>query len=131
METDLIKFNNNITRVNDELSKYEDDKGFLFIMPTTSLLVSCEYKEITKQEYEQMIFSKIIPKELELEEEMVKRQKVKYEITKDEKDKNIIVDTNVMIKKVWLVKNTLNIVKAFNNKDEAIELTKELNKKYL
>lgn len=131
METDLIRFNNNITKVNDELSKYEDDKGFLFIMPTTSLLVSCEYKEITKQEYEQMIFSKIIPKELELEEEMVKRQKVKYEITKDEKDKNTIVDTNVMIKKVWLVKNTLNIVKAFNNKDEAIELTKELNKKYL
>lgn len=131
METDLIKFNENITKVNDELSKYEDDKGFLFIMPTTSLLVSCEYKEITKQEYEQMIFSKIIPKELELEEEMVKRQKVKYEITKDEKDKNTIVDTNVMIKKVWLVKNTLNIVKAFNNKDEAIELTKELNKKYL
>lgn len=131
METDLIKFNNNITKVNDELSKYEDDKGFLFIMPTSSLLVSCEYKEITKQEYEQMVFSKIIPKELELEEEMVKRQKIKYEITKDEKDKNTIVDTNVMIKKVWLVKNTLNIVKAFNNKDEAIELTKELNKKYL
>lgn len=131
METDLIKFNNNITKVNDELSKYEDDKGFLFIMPTTSLLVSCEYKEITKQEYEQMIFSKIIPKELELEEETVKRQKVKYEITKDEKDKNTIIDTNVMIKKVWLVKNTLNLVKAFNNKDEAIELAKELNKKYL
>ena len=48
MEIDLIKFNENITKTNNELAKYEDEKGNIFIIPIQSLFASCEYKELTK-----------------------------------------------------------------------------------
>lgn len=131
MELKLIDFNNNIVKINKELSKYEDNKGTIFLIPTQSLLVSCEYKELTDEEYKQMIFNKTIDKNLKFEEIEIIRPKLKYEVTKKEEDKGIIVDTKVKVKKVWFIKNGLNLSKAFNNKEEAIKLTNELNNKYL
>lgn len=131
MEIDLIKFNENITKTNNELAKYEDDKGNIFIIPIQSLFASCEYKELTKKEYEQMIFNRIIPKELELEEIDTIKPRLKYEITKKEEDKGVIIDAKIKAKKVWIVKNVLNLTKAYNNKEEAVKLTNELNNKYL
>lgn len=131
MEIDLIKFNENITKENNELAKYEDEKGNIFIIPIQSLFASCEYKELTKKEYEQMIFNRIIPKELELEEIDTIKPRLKYEITKKEEDKGVIIDAKIKAKKVWIVKNGLNLTKAYNNKEEAVKLTNELNNKYL
>ena len=131
MEIDLIKFNENITKENNELAKYEAEKGNIFIIPIQSLFASCEYKELTKKEYEQMIFNRIIPKELELEEIDTIKPRLKYEITKKEEDKGVIIDAKIKAKKVWIVKNGLNLTKAYNNKEEAVKLTNELNNKYL
>ena len=51
MERDLIKFNENITKVTKEIAKYEDEKGNYMLIPTGQLLCNVEYMELDEISY--------------------------------------------------------------------------------
>ena len=130
MEKDLIKFNNNIEVINKDISKYEDEKGTMFICNTISLIAKVEALELSKEELKMKIFEGEID-DLDYKIENVKRPVSKYSLTKKEEDKFTIVDSEVAVRKVYNVSNGVKIHKSFTNKEDALKLAKEINDKYL
>ena len=55
----------------------------------------------------------------------------KYETTKREEDKFVIVDAKIKVNQVWVVSNGLKFKNTFNNKEDAIKLTNSINEKLL
>ena len=51
--------------------------------------------------------------------------------TKNEKDKGTIIDAEVEVSQVWVVKNGIGLTKAFANKEEALSYVEEINNKCL
>ena len=131
MEKDLIKFNNNITKVTKEIAKYEDEKGNYMLIPTGQLLCNVEYMELDEIMYKKALFEMIIDKDVEYNK--IKTTKVvdKSTITHNKKDQGTLVDNEVEVSQVWVVKNGIGLTKAFDSKDKALELVNELNNKYL
>ena len=130
MEKDLIKFNDNIEVINKDISKYEDEKGTMFICNTISLIAKVEALELSKEELKMKIFEGEID-DLDYKIENVKRPVSKYSLTKKEEDKFTIVDSEVAVRKVYNVSNGVKIHKSFTNKEDALKLAKEINDKYL
>ena len=131
MERDLIKFNENITKVTKEIAKYEDEKGNYMLIPTGQLLCNVEYMELDEISYKKALFEMIIDKDVEYNKITVTKPVDKYTKTKNEKDKGTIIDAEVEVSQVWVVKNGIGLTKAFNVKKEALKLVEELNNKYL
>ena len=131
MERDLINFNKNITKVTKEIAKYEDEKGNYMLIPTGQLLCNVEYMELDEISYKKALFEMIIDKDVEYNKIIVTKPVDKYTKTKNEKDKGTIIDAEVEVSQVWVVKNGLGLTKAFNVKEEALKLVEELNNKYL
>ena len=131
MERDLIKFNKNITKVTKEIAKYEDEKGNYMLIPTGQLLCNVEYMELDEISYKKALFEKIIDKNAEYNKITITKPVDKYTKTKNEKDKGTIIDAEVEVSQVWVVKNGIGLTKAFNVKKEALKLVEELNNKYL
>ena len=131
MERDLIKFNENITKVTKEIAKYEDNKGNYTLIPVAQLLCNIEYMELDEVMYKKSLFEKIIEKGVEYNK--IKTTKVvdKSTITHNKKDQGTLVDNEVEVSQVWVIKNGLGLTKSFNNKEKALELVNELNNKYL
>ena len=131
MERDLIKFNENITKVTKEIAKYEDEKGNYTLIPVAQLLCNIEYMELDEPMYKKALFEKIIEKDAEYNK--IKTTKVvdKSTITHNKKDQGTLVDNEVEVSQVWVVKNGIGITKAYDSKDKALELVNELNNKYL
>ena len=131
MERDLIKFNENITKVTKEIAKYEDEKGNYTLIPVAQLLCNIEYMELDEPMYKKALFEKIIEKDVEYNK--IKTTKVvdKSTITHNKKDQGTLVDAEVEVSQIWLVKNGLGMTKAFNEKVKALQLVAELNNKYL
>ena len=130
MEKDLIKFNDNIEVINKDISKYEDEKGTMFICNTIGLIAKVEALELSKEELKMKIFEGEID-DLDYQIENVKRPVSKYSLTKKEEDKFTIVDSEVAVRKVYNVSNGVKIHKSFTNKEDALKLAKEINDKYL
>lgn len=125
MKKDLTNFIKNLTKINKELVKYQDDKGNIIYAPINALYASCTYLELNKQQYEQMVFQQqITPDEYNVIE--VKTQTSKYEVTKKEEDRFTLVDTTAKVKQVWIVANQLQFSKCFKTKEEAEALVKEI-----
>ena len=131
MERDLIKFNKNITKITKEIAKYEDEKGNYMLIPTGQLLCNVEYMELDEISYKKALFEMIIDKDVEYNKITITKPVDKYTKTKNEKDKGTIIDAEVEVSQVWVVKNGLGLTKAFNVKKEALKLVEELNNKYL
>lgn len=131
MERDLIKFNKNITKVTKEITKYEDEKGNYMLIPTGQLLCNVEYMELDEISYKKALFEMIIDKDVEYNKITVTKPVDKYTKTKNEKDKGTIIDAEVEVSQVWVVKNGLGLTKAFNVKEEALKVVNDLNNKYL
>lgn len=132
MEKDLIKFIENIKDLGSkEIVQYEDEKGNLVLLPISQLFLSCEYVELEEAQLKIAVFNKQLDENLELEKATVTKKKDKYEITKREKDKGTIIDTEVEVSKVWFVKNGIQMSKAYNNKEEALKYVKEYNNKLM
>lgn len=131
MEMNLIRFNENITNITKEICKYEDEKGNIVLVNTNQLLVSCEFKQLDDKEFEKAVFEKIVDNTKEYEETEITKPRSKYEFTHKEKDKLTIIDTQVKVKNVWLVRNSLGLILSFNNKEEAVSLVNEINNKYI
>ena len=131
MERDLIKFNKNITKVTKEIAKYEDEKGNYMLIPAGQLLCNVEYMELDEISYKKALFEKIIEKDVEYNK--IKTTKVvdKSTITHIKKDQGTLVDNEVEVSQVWVVKNGLGLTKAYNNKEKALFYVEEINNKYL
>lgn len=130
MEKDLIKFYNNIEVINKDLSKYEDNKGNMFILNTINLLTRVDYMELTKEEYKVAKFQQKIE---DLDYSIINVTKVvpKNEITKKEEDKYTLVDKEVSVRQIWNVSNPYGVFKSYTNKEEAVKYVKEVNEKIL
>ena len=131
MERDLIKFNKNITKVTKEIAKYEDEKGNYMLIPTGQLLCNVEYMELDEISYKKALFEKIIDKDTEYNK--IKTTKVvdKATITGKKQDQGILVDNEVEVSQVWVVKNGIGLTKAYSEKVRALQVVNELNNKYL
>lgn len=131
MEKDLMKFNENITKITKEIAKYEDNKGNYTLIPIGQLMCSCEYMELDEIMYKKVLFEKIIEKDVEYNK--IKTTKVvdKSTITHNKKDQGTLIDNEVEVSQVWVIKNGLGLTKSFDSKDKALELVNELNDKYL
>lgn len=131
MERDLIKFNENITKVTKEITKYEDEKGNYMLIPTGQLLCNVEYMELDEISYKKALFEMIIDKDVEYNKITVTKPVDKYTKTKNEKDKGTIIDAEVEVSQVWVIKNGLGLTKAYNSKEKALSYVEEINNKYL
>lgn len=131
MERDLIKFNKNITKVTKEIAKYEDEKGNYMLIPTGQLLCNVEYMELDEISYKKALFEMIIAKDVEYNKITITKPVDKYTKTKNEKDKGTIIDAEVEVSQVWIVKNGLGLTKAYNRKEKALSYVEEINNKYL
>ena len=131
MEKDLIKFNENITKISKDIAKYEDTKGNYTLIPIGQLLCNVEYMELDEISYKKALFEMIIDKDVEYNKIKITKPVDKYTKTKNEKDKGTIIDAEVVVSQVWIVKNGMGLTKAFNVKKDALKLVEELNNKYL
>lgn len=131
MEKDLIKFNENITKISKDICKYEDEKGNYMLIPTGQLLCNVEYMELDEISYKKALFEKIIDKDVKYNK--IKTTKVvdKATITGKKQDQGTLVDNEVEVSQVWIVKNGIGLTKSFDSKVKALELVNELNNKYL
>ena len=131
MERDLIKFNERVSKLTKEIAKYEDEKGNYMLIPTGQLLCNVEYMELDEISYKKALFEMIIDKDVEYNKITITKPVDKYTKTKNEKDKGTIIDAELEVIQVWVVKNGIGLTKAFNVKKEALKLVEELNNKYL
>lgn len=131
MERDLIKFNENITKVTKEIAKYEDEKGNYTLISVAQLLCNIEYMELDEIMYKKALFEKIIEKDVEYNK--IKTTKVvdKSTITHNKKNQGTLVDNEVEVSQVWVVKNGIGLTKAYDEKVRALQVVNELNNKYL
>ena len=131
MERDLIKFNERVSKLTKEIAKYEDEKGNYMLIPTGQLLCNVEYMELDEISYKKALFEMIIDKDAKYNKITITKPVDKYTKTKNEKDKGTIIDAEVEVSQVWVVKNGLGLTKAFANKEEALSCVEEINNKYL
>ena len=125
MKKDLKDFLKNLTKINKDLVKYQDEKGNIIYAPLNALYASCTYLELNKQQYEQMVFQQTItPEDYNVIE--IKTQTSKYEITKKEEDRFTLVDTTAKVRQIWVVSNQLQFTSCFKTKEEAEKLVKEI-----
>ena len=75
----------------------------------------------------QLVFNQEIDK-LNYHKITVKKTKVKSDITHKEKDNTTLIEADVEVSQVWVVKNQLKINKSFTEKAEALQFAKEVNK---
>lgn len=127
MKKDLETFMKNVNMVNKDLSTYEDEKGFYYVVGTAQLLCGVEYLELEEPHLKQLVFNQEIDK-LNYHKITVKKTKVKSDITHKEKDNTTLIEVDVEVSQVWVVKNQLKISKSFTEKAEALQFAKEVNK---
>ena len=117
--------------INKDLAEYiNEETGVKYMIPMSHLLARIEYTEASKNELDKLLFERAIDR-LEYNSKMAKRPVVKSTITHDKKDDTTLVDSEIKVYQIWNVTNGLNIKKSFTNKEEAIKLYDEINKKIL
>ena len=131
MERDLIKFNERVSKLTKEIAKYEDEKGNYMLIPTGQLLCNVEYMELDEISYKKALFEMIIDKDVEYNKITITKPVDKYTKTKNEKDKGTIIDAEVEVSQVWVVKNGIGLTKAYDSKEKAIEYVEGLNEETL
>lgn len=130
MEKDLIKFYDNVEVINKDLSRYEDNKGNMFILNTINLLVRVDYMELTKEEYKVAKFQQKI-EDLDYSMTNITKTIPKNEITKKDEDKYTLIDKEVAVKQIWNVSNPYGVFKSYTNKEDAVKYAEEINEKIL
>lgn len=128
----ITEYMEHIKILSKEISEYyNEETGVKKIVPTSYLLAGIDYMELTMEELEKAKFNQLIDKDVEFNTKMIKRPKIKYEITKIEADKNKLIESEVKVYCVWNVSNSLKLKKSFNNKEEALELYNQINEPIL
>ena len=140
-ELDLEKFMKNVEIENKNFSKYEDDKGNMFILNTVQLLTRVDYIELSTEkigengasEYEKALFNESINK-LDYKIKEVKKPIPKSEVTGKKEDMYTITEVEEKAVQIWQVSNNYGAFKSFVKKDEALNFADSINdkvKKYL
>mgnify|MGYP003309392879 CR=1 FL=1 len=129
MEQDLNKFYEKVNILNKEFSIYKDEeKGILIPFNTVHLLARVDYLELDAEQYKIALFQNKI-EEKNYKTIKIKRAIPKYEITKKEEDKTVIIEKDVEVKQIWNISNTLGAFNTFTDKDRAIKAAEEINNK--
>lgn len=129
MTKDLEEYYKNINYKNKLIVEYEDKEGNYFPITPAQLFVAVQYQILNQKDYEKAVFQQLIPKDFKCNEKEIDKPIPKNEITKKDEDKNIITTIKEKVKEVWFVSNNLGIRKAYNNKEEAMQIAKEINQK--
>lgn len=129
MIKDLEEYYKHIRYINDKVAEFEDEEGNYFQITPSNLLVAVQYQALNKQEYEQAVFQQLIPKDIICKEVEIDKIIPKNEVTHNDKDKFTLTTIKQKAKQVWFVMNSVGIKKAYNDKEEALKVAKEINKK--
>lgn len=129
MIKDLEEYYKHIKYINDRVAEYEDEEGNYFQVTPSNLLVAVQYQALNKQEYEQAVFQQLVPKDIICKEIDTDKIIPKNEVTHNDKDKFTLTTIKQKAKQVWFVMNSVGIKKAYNDKEEALKVAKEINKK--
>ena len=129
MIKDLAEYYKNIKYINDRLAIYEDSEGNLIPLKPSDLLVAVQYITLNKQEYEKAVFEQLVPKDIICNEIEVDKIVPKNEVTKNPKDQFTLTTIKQKAKEVWLVIGSMGLKKAYNNKEEALKVAKDINEK--
>ena len=125
----LEDYYKNITYKNDKIAEYEDNEGNYFPITPSDLVVIVQRNEMNEKQFEQAKFNQLVPKDFEGNDIEITTLIPKSEETGDEKDQFTLIEKKEKGKEFWLVQNRLNIRQAFDNKEDALKLAKEINKK--
>lgn len=125
----LSEFTERVKLLNKDMGEYfNEETGCRFMIPSSYLWARCDYLELTNDELKKAKFNQEIDnKDLKYNFIETTRPAPKYETTKREEDKYVIIDAKVKANQVWLVSNGLKYKETFNNKEEALELTNKIN----
>lgn len=125
----LKEFMKRVKIISKEIAEYENEEtGSYFMIPSSYLWCRVDYLELTNDEMKKAIFNQEIDKtDLKYNYIESTRPAPKYETTKREEDKYIIIDAKVKANQVWLVSNGLKYKQTFNNKEDALKLANEVN----
>ena len=130
MLNDLREFQEKINILSKDYSMYFDGKkGILIPINTPMLLVKVEYLELDEIQYQKMLFEKRV-EDLDYKTTKATRRRTKNTVTGKEEDSDTIIDVEEDVKMIWNVSNGLGIYKSFTDKEEALKLSDEINKKY-
>lgn len=130
MKENLTKFMNKITLEKKNLANYKNsEEGIAYTVPIGHLIPRLDYYKLTDEELNRMYFDQKVEKGIDFNKITVKRPYLKYNDTKKEEDKNVIIDKAFEVNQVWNVSNSLGIFNTFNNKETAIKYYEELRKK--
>lgn len=130
---DLKTFMDHLNIINKDISEYvNEEKGVRYIVPNSYVFTRCDYLELTNEEVKKEKFNQNINNEdIKFNYIESTRPAPKYETTKREEDKFVIVDAKIKVNQVWVVSNGLKFKNTFNNKEDAIKLTNSINEKLL
>lgn len=133
METDLIRFNENLEEIkgSNNLMKYEDEKGNYTLIPLQYLYIGVQYLELDETEFTKAKFNKQVNPNYKYNSIKITRPVDKSTITHNKKDQGTLVDKEIEVKQVYLVTNGIKCSSSFIGKDEAIKTAKKLNERYL
>ncbi len=131
MERDLIMFNAKISKVTKDIACYEDEKGNYNLIPIGQLMCGCEYLELDEIGFKKALYEKLVSKTEKYKTIKTTKAVDKSTVTGNKKDQGTIIDKEVGVKQVWVVKNPIGLAKAFNTKKEALACLKAINTKYL
>lgn len=131
MEKDLKKYNENITKITKEIAQYEDVQGNLLLVPIGNLMCACEYLELDEAQMAKAKFEMLVDKNVKYPKKTVTRIIDKFTKTQNKRDRGTLIDEEVEVSQVWVVKNGIGLTKAFDNKDDALKLVNDINNKYL
>lgn len=122
---ELKKFYDNIEVKDNKLVKYADYEGNVSIFPIAGLICKCEYLKVDKDRLNIMRFNQEVNKKMKFN---VIDEKIPYA---DPKNKTHITEKTIKVNEMWKVSNGIGISQIFNDKEEALTITNDINNKYL
>lgn len=120
-EKDLIKFNENLKYINNELVKYEDEEGNLKLLNIGSLMCQVQFLRVTQTAKRVMMFNKEISKDMKFNKELAMIPQ------RDEKNPLKVKEVETQVELMWKVQNGFGFSTVFNNKEEAIKYAEDIN----
>lgn len=128
MEKNLKKFYEKVENVGSkDIVAYQDEKGNYVLLPISQLFLSCEFVQLDEAQLKMAIFNGTVAKDMEFEKETITRAKDKSEVTNNKKDQGTVVESEVEVSNVWIVRNGLGLAESFNNQNEALKYVQEKN----
>lgn len=125
---DLIEFNKNVTKLNKDIFKYEDDNN-LYYLNAGQLILRLDYNELDDDELRIAKFQNKVTKGVEFPSHKGTRKVDKSTITHNKNDQGTIIDKNVNLHSIYQVTNGLGYFTSFNDERLAKNYVNAINEK--